>query len=62
MIIIAVLGGSGFVGSRLVSRLLENGHRVRIFDKAPSRVHPALVTLGDVRDGEAEQSRLGARD
>jgi len=50
---IALLGGSGFVGSRLVSRLVEHGHRVRIFDKAPSPVHPALVTLGDVRDGEA---------
>lgn len=50
---IAVLGGSGFVGSRLAGRLLERGHEVRIFDKTTSRVHPALVTLGDVRDGAA---------
>ncbi len=50
---ITVLGGSGFIGTRLVSQLCAAGHRVRIFDKAVSAVHPDLVTIGDVRDPAA---------
>lgn len=50
---IVVLGGSGFIGSRLVTQLLETGHRVRIFDRMRSQEHHSLVTLGDVRDRAA---------
>jgi nucleoside-diphosphate-sugar epimerase len=50
MQIVNVIGGSGFIGTRLVRRLRCNKQlSVRISDKAPSLAHPDLVTLGDVR-------------
>ncbi len=48
-----VVGGSGFIGKRLVDGLLEVGHDVRIFDKLLSEKHPKLTTLGDVRNEKA---------
>lgn len=50
---ILVVGGSGFIGTHLTTRLLALGHRVAIFDKAPSAAHPQLVAIGDVRDARA---------
>lgn len=50
---VLVVGGSGFIGARLCSRLLELGHDVALFDKAPSALHASRLTLGDVRDAEA---------
>ena len=50
---VLVTGGSGFVGANLVSTLLERGHRVRSFDRAPSPLpaHPKLEVLqGDITD------------
>lgn len=48
-----VIGGSGFIGTRLVRRLKSNLQlSVQITDKAPSNAHPDLVTLGDVRSVE----------
>ena len=50
---INVIGGSGFIGTRLVWRLRCNEQlSVQITDKSPSKVHPDLVTLGDVRSVE----------
>jgi nucleoside-diphosphate-sugar epimerase len=47
---INVIGGSGFIGTRLVRRLRSKQQlAVQITDKAASKVHPDLVTLGDVR-------------
>jgi nucleoside-diphosphate-sugar epimerase len=47
---INIIGGSGFIGTRLAGRLVTNsGLTVRIFDKCHSKAHPDLVTLGDVR-------------
>ncbi len=34
---VLVLGGSGFIGSHLVDRLLQAGHQVALLDLAPSR-------------------------
>jgi nucleoside-diphosphate-sugar epimerase len=47
---ICIIGGSGFIGSRLVHRLANNkaGH-LSIFDKSTSKSFPDLVSLGDVR-------------
>lgn len=53
MQVINVIGGSGFVGTRLVRRLRSTEQLVvNIIDKAPSKAHPDIVTLGDVRSVE----------
>jgi GlcNAc-P-P-Und epimerase len=47
---ICVTGGSGFIGARLVSRLLIEGNvDLKIFDKEVSRNFSHLMTVGDVR-------------
>lgn len=50
---VAVIGGSGFIGSVLVRRLLERGADVVIADKRPSERFPALWHRCDVRDSGA---------
>jgi 3beta-hydroxy-delta5-steroid dehydrogenase/steroid delta-isomerase len=50
---VLVTGGSGFVGANLVTELLDRGHSVRSFDRAPSPLpeHPQLEVLeGDICD------------
>lgn len=50
---INVVGGSGFIGTKLVKRLLAKEQlSIKITDKAMSKAHPDLVTLGDVRSVE----------
>jgi len=50
---INIIGGSGFIGTRLVRRLRSKEQLVvQITDKAPSKAHPDLFTLGDVRSVE----------
>jgi len=50
---IALIGGSGFVGTRLTKRLLDAGHTVRILDKNDSISYPKLRVEADVRDIES---------
>ena len=61
MININVIGGSGFIGTRLVRRL-QNKEMTdsKIIDKATSQAFPELVTLSDVRS--AEQLRASITD
>ncbi len=48
-----VIGGSGFIGTRLIRRLINNDNAViKIIDKVPSKAFSDLVTLGDVRSME----------
>lgn len=57
---INVIGGSGFIGTRLVRRLRNREQlAVRITDKAPSKAHPDIVTLGDVRSVEHLRTSIG---
>jgi nucleoside-diphosphate-sugar epimerase len=47
---VLIVGGSGFIGSRLISTLLDRGHDVANLDRQPSAPHPALTTVGDILD------------
>ncbi|MBN1523570.1 MAG: NAD-dependent epimerase/dehydratase family protein [Spirochaetales bacterium] len=53
---IIVIGGSGFVGSLLVQRLLDLKHTVTIIDKRKSELFPKLWKFGDIRDLEGFQA------
>jgi len=43
-----VIGGNGFIGTNLVSLLLQKGHQVRIFDRYPNRFMPPLSNVEHV--------------
>jgi nucleoside-diphosphate-sugar epimerase len=50
---ISIIGGSGFIGTRLMRRLrINESNASKIIDKAPSSAFPDLVTLSDVRSVE----------
>lgn len=62
---VLVTGGSGFVGANLVRELLDRGHHVRSFDRAPSPLpeHPRLETLaGDICDQETVAAAVAGID
>jgi nucleoside-diphosphate-sugar epimerase len=47
---ILVTGGSGFIGTNLVTDLLRSGHDVTIYDKENSETYPDRCIVGDIRD------------
>jgi nucleoside-diphosphate-sugar epimerase len=47
---ILVTGGSGFIGTNLVTELLGRGHSVTIYDKRQSEKYPELGIVADIRD------------
>jgi UDP-glucose 4-epimerase len=48
---VLVIGGSGFIGSHVVDRLLAHGHSVRVFDRQPERFRSPLPRV-EYRYGE----------
>ena len=62
---VLVTGGSGFVGANLVTELLDRGHEVRSFDRAPSPLpaHPRLQTVeGDICDPDTVAAAVAGID
>ena len=59
---IAVLGGSGFIGTRITERLLELGREVRIGDLKPSNTFSNLYMHCDVRDAASMMGTLSGVD
>ncbi len=57
---ITIIGGSGFVGTRLTKRLLEAGHNVKIADKRKSVTYPELWTRVDIRNVPDEKNEFPA--
>ena len=56
---ILVTGVTGYVGSRLVPRLLRDGHMVRGFSRRPARPAPGItVVTGDAVSGAALEEAL----
>lgn len=58
-----VTGGSGFVGTLLVARLLNDGHHVVSIDLLPAtQEHPRLTSvIGDIRDRQCLDQLLSGR-
>jgi nucleoside-diphosphate-sugar epimerase len=51
MKIINIIGGSGFIGTRLTKRLIQRENdKVRIIDKVIGKSFPDITSIGDVRD------------
>lgn len=48
---INIIGGSGFIGTRLTKRLIQCGNdKIRIIDKVIGRSFPDITSIGDVRN------------
>lgn len=59
---ITIVGGSGFVGTRLTKRLLTAGHTVKIADKNDSKTYPELRVFADVRQPQTLLKELKGSD
>ena len=59
---ITIVGGSGFIGTRLTTHLLSAGHIVKIADKTKSLKYPNLWVYADVREAETLEKALADSD
>ncbi|GHV05534.1 epimerase [Spirochaetia bacterium] len=59
---ITIIGGSGFVGTRLTALLLKAGYTVKIADKADSKEYPHLRVYADVREPDTLKKVLAGSD
>ena len=59
---ITIIGGSGFVGTRLTTRLLAAGYTIKIADKNDSQKYPNLRVFADVREPETLEKALAGSD
>lgn len=59
---VLVVGGCGFIGRRLSSRLLELGHQVSILDRSPVAPQGGRTTCGDVRDSNVVRAAVRDTD
>jgi nucleoside-diphosphate-sugar epimerase len=59
---ITLIGGSGFVGTHLTTRLLVAGHTVTIADKNDSKKCPHLRLYADVREPDTLEKALAGSD
>ncbi len=60
---VLVAGGSGFVGSHLVPRLLTEGHQVRIMTRSPEpRDDGAVEVFGDISRADTLDEALASCD
>ncbi len=55
-----VIGGSGFIGSRLIPALADRGHEVKNFDRVESPL--VTTTLGEVTDTDALAGAAAGHD
>jgi len=53
-----IIGGSGFIGTRLCQRLSRSNRAFSILDKAPSHVFPGSARLADVRNPDHLREQL----
>ncbi|VVJ20390.1 NAD-dependent epimerase/dehydratase [Amycolatopsis camponoti] len=61
--LIAVTGGTGFLGAHTVAALLRRGHRVRLLARDPGRVPSTVdVVTGDVTDPVAARRLVAGAD
>jgi nucleoside-diphosphate-sugar epimerase len=59
---VTIIGGSGFVGTRLTTRLLAAGLFVKIADKNDSAKYPQLRVYTDVREPDSLEKVLSGSD
>lgn len=59
---ITLIGGSGFVGTRLIDLLKQGDFEILNIDKQPSHFFPEVTAIGDVRDKEKLTELLKGTD
>lgn len=59
---ITLIGGSGFVGTRLIDLLLQENYNIQNIDKQQSHFFSQITVIGDVRDKESLIGSLKGTD